>query len=94
MARPHLSPLPVGKSCEDDPALSVALRNDRHVRAKCRCGVAVTLDIRPWAQDHATPLARFEDRVRCAACGARSVPLEVWYGPPNPKPQTVIYIFR
>jgi len=83
-----------GKTEDRDPTLSMGLRGDRHVRALCRCGVAVALDTSPWTEEAESPLARFEDRVRCALCGARSVPLQIWYGPATPKPQTVIYIFR
>jgi hypothetical protein len=85
---------PFGRAHEWDLPLSVGLRDDRHVRAMCACGVVVVLDMRPWADEQDLPLSRFEDRVRCTRCGARSVHLEVWFGPQRAKPQDAIYMFR
>lgn len=85
---------PAGRTPDRAPALAEALREDRHVRAACLCGVMVVLDVSGWAPEAAKPLSRFADRVRCKRCGARSVPLELWYGPARARPQDAVYIFR
>jgi len=67
---------------------------DRHLRAVCACGASVVLDPTPWieAHDGGKPLTSFWERLRCK-CGARSVPLEIWYqtAPPDNGP---VWIWR
>lgn len=66
----------------------------RHIRALCRCGVQAVIDPTPWAPEGGRRLTSFEDRLRCGACGARSVPLEIWYGHEPPTLAPDIWIFR
>lgn len=68
----------------------------RQVRAACACGARASVDIAPWLALGlaALPLNRLEHRLRCAECGARSVPLEIgpdWAAPPR---QGRIHLFR
>src|SRR4051812_44919400 len=75
--------------------LAHGVGDDRHVRAICACGAMSVVDTSMWiaAGLGGEALWRFEDRMRCQ-CGARSVPLEIWYGKARPLLQGVIYVFR
>jgi len=75
--------------------LAHGVGDDRHVRALCACGGMSVVDTAPWiaAGEGGKPLHAFEDRMRCA-CGARSIPLEIWYGKARPSLQSGIYVFR
>ena len=76
--------------------LSHGVGEDRHIRALCGCGAAAVVDPAMWIAEGlgGARLSSFEDRMRCGACGARSVPLQVWYGRARPSFQSMIYVFR
>ncbi len=69
-----------------DPSLSYAIGPDRHLRARCRCKLMVVVHTDRWVAEGliGQRLSKFSDRLRCQ-CGARSVTLEVWSGPPDPQ---------
>ena len=77
-------------------SLSHGVKEDRHIRAVCRCGATAIIDPSHWMSEGAggQPLSSFEDRLRCIPCGARSVPLEIWYRQTRATYQGAIYIFR
>jgi hypothetical protein len=76
--------------------LAHGIGEDRHVRALCGCGAMAVVDTTPWQTEGlgGKPLHTFQDRMRCIACGARSVPLQIWYGKARPSLQSAIYVFR
>jgi hypothetical protein len=76
--------------------LAHGIGDDRHVRAACDCGAMAVIDTAMWIAEGCAglKLSSFEERVRCGACGARRVPLQVWYGKVRPTLQTPIYVFR
>ncbi len=84
------------KASWPDLPLGHGVGEDRHVRAICKCGASSVVDTSMWvaAGLGGKPLPTFEDRMRCIPCGARSVPLEIWYGRVRPTLQAMIYVFR
>jgi hypothetical protein len=80
----------------DGLPLAHGIAEDRHVRALCDCGASAVIDVSMWVAEGSTglQLSSFEDRVRCGACGARRVPLQIWHQKARPTLQTAIYVFR
>ena len=76
--------------------LAHGVKDDRHVRAICRCGASAVVDTAPWIAEGlgGQPLHSFQDRMRCIPCGARSAKLEIWYRKARPSLQGAIYVFR
>lgn len=81
----------VGPAVLDDAA-----RPGRHLIARCDCGRSEPLDARPWFSTGQgwRSLSALSSRLRCGACGRRSVPLEVGEGEALPCPERRIFIFR